>query len=197
MEVLPDITFGLWQDDLSLAYMNPAWFAFAQRNGGGAMIQWPLGRSVLEAMPAPLSSWYRNFLRKAAATADELHPSQHTYRCSSASVHREFAMLVYPLPATPRAGFVIRHCLAVERSHCSPNTPAPVAEEYTDRTDMISQCMHCRQVRSATTPGVWRWVAEWVSNPPPNVTHVLCEVCLGHYYALPAAPLREHHTRNT
>lgn len=56
----PDTAFGLWSD-LSLAYQNPQWFQFAAANGAPATFarDWPLGRSILDAIPTILRSYYR------------------------------------------------------------------------------------------------------------------------------------------
>ena len=45
----PDTIIGL-DADLRLAFLNPAWFAFAEANGGGPAIarDWGLGRCVLD-----------------------------------------------------------------------------------------------------------------------------------------------------
>jgi CheY-like chemotaxis protein len=54
LEDHPHTVYGVWSD-LTLAYVNPAWFAFARRNGADQSIPggWSIGRSTIR-MPSKL-----------------------------------------------------------------------------------------------------------------------------------------------
>jgi hypothetical protein len=51
LEDHPHTVYGVWSD-LTLAYMNPAWFAFARRNGAEQSVPsaWSIGRSTIDAV---------------------------------------------------------------------------------------------------------------------------------------------------
>jgi hypothetical protein len=186
LETHPYTAYGVWTDH-TLAYMNPAWFGFAESNGGKTLFgDWTIGRSTLDVIPPAINKWYLQFVA-AARSSPGAHPEQHEYECSSAEVYRRFLMTIYPVSAGTEKGYVIVHSLKVETSHTEVKGPAKptVMEEYADGAGLIRQCMHCRLIRSAKDPSRWDWVAEWVRQPQSNVSHSLCDVCFEHYYRSP------------
>lgn len=184
LESHPHVVHGLWPD-LSLAYFNPQWSLFAEQNGGKDMLSaWPLGRSMLQAVPEVGREYYEMFYA-AALSCDSAHPKEHEYECSSAEVFRKFVMMAYPLRAGAQMGLVVVHSLKAEWLHVdtAPTSMPPTAQLYTQSTGLIRQCMHCRRVHRADESDSWDWVPAWVREPQDNVTHSLCAVCLEHYYA--------------
>ncbi|MDR9435354.1 MAG: hypothetical protein RI563_00650, partial [Thiohalophilus sp.] len=59
LEQHPGTVYGLWPD-LTLAYMNPAWFRFARYNQGEPVIStdWRRGRRITDALPEVLHPFY-------------------------------------------------------------------------------------------------------------------------------------------
>lgn len=183
----PDTIYGLWPD-LTLAYLNPAWFAFAASNGGepGISDHWPIGRLVLDAVPECLKVWYQEFF-SAALAAGGKHPPQHEYECSSADLLRRYLMTVYPLHGSSSGALLVVNSLLVEVPHLPSEqiSMPPVSSVYVDDAGLIHQCAHCRRVRTVVGPTAWHWVPEWVRCPQLNVSHTLCNLCLNHYYPVP------------
>jgi hypothetical protein len=177
--------YGLWPD-LSLAYLNRAWFSFAAENHGEPEIsaRWVLGAPYLAAIPAPLQPFYSNFLTTALASppGPTDRPAQHEYECSSASLYRRFLMTVYPVKGG--AGLLVVNSLAAEHEHDPADRPAQVAnpEIYADHQGIVRQCSHCRRIQVAAAQDLWHWVPAWVEHCPPSTSHTLCNFCLDYYY---------------
>lgn len=185
--------FGLWAD-FSLAYMNPAWEAFATSNDGQPQVatEWGLGASYFNAIAAPLRPFYLQLFHSAPDAGASQHPVGHVYECSSATVYRRFSMQVYALPE--RNGFVVINSLVVESPH-DPGTRVPhnpARSHYENEDGLILQCAHCRLVKAVSDPFRWDWVPAWVDVSPPATSHGLCPLCFEYYYATqPAAVLQE------
>lgn len=179
----PSSVVGLWPDS-RLAYVNPAWIAFAVANDGQPAVEesWGLGARYLDAIAPPLRPFYQGLLQSALDTGTSLRPVSHRYECSSAEVERHFNMQVYPLPAG--AGFVIVNSLLAEEPHDPAARPPQPADpvRYVDPHGRIVQCCHCRLVRRTTEPTQWDWVPAWVERSPIETSHSICPVCMEYYY---------------
>jgi len=170
--------------DYRLAYLNPGWFRFAQDNGGEPAISgdWPLGRSLLDCARGEVRRYIESMLG-ACLQSGEMWA--HEYECSSASVHRLYHQVAYPLGA--RQGLLIVNSLVIECPQdpiARPPQPAD-ASRYTDADGLITQCAHCRRVHNPEVPDRWDWVPDWVRQCPPNTSHTFCPTCLGFHYPLP------------
>jgi len=179
LEDHPHTVYGVWSD-LTLAYMNPAWFSFARRNGAEQAIPgaWTIGRSTLDAIPECLKTWYLSFFTAASLTEGSA-PRQHEYECSSAELHRRFLMKVYPVRGAKGRGFIVVNSLRFEIPHAKMDrvTMPPAAQVYTDETQLMTQCVNCRRVQSQAEPSSWHWVPEWVRQVAPNIRPALCPAC--------------------
>jgi hypothetical protein len=175
--------FGLWPD-LTLAYLNPAWFAFAAANDGDEIpARWGLGRYVLEAVPDVLDRFYRRLYmeRLEKAWIRTPYPLAHSYECSSATVYRRFAMHVYALRRGK--GLLVVNSPFVESPHGADRPAANGTDAaYRNAEGLVLQCAHCRRVESQRLAGSWDWVPRWVDEPPKGVVAALCEVCRDYYY---------------
>jgi len=174
-----DIIYGVWPD-LTLAFLNAAWFRFAAENRGEPAIatQWTLGRSILDAMPEPLVPFFeRNFCRVLA----ESRRWEHSYECSSDEVQRTFRLTVYPLGNAE--GLLLVNSLKVEAPQQQMPSPS-LAERYINAHGVITQCCHCRKFRPVGEKNAWDWIPAWVRHMPmpERVSHGLCEMCFGFYY---------------
>lgn len=105
----PDTIIGL-DADLRLAFLNPAWFAFAEANGGRPAIarDWGLGRCVLDACPPVIREFYARALTNVLQ--EDKH-WDHDYECSSPEVGRHMRLSAYPL--RDRGGLLVVHALIV------------------------------------------------------------------------------------
>jgi hypothetical protein len=186
LEASGQTVYGVWED-LALAYTNPSWFSFASQNGGDRVSSdWPIGRSVLDAIPQIAQDWYRKFFA-AALDYQGAHPPQHEYECSSAELYRRFHMTAYAVCENSRRGLVLVHSLRMETQHAEPpgaEAPAAAAAKVyrESATGLIRQCMHCRRIRRPLEPALWDWVPVLLREPQPNVTHGMCALCSEHYY---------------
>ncbi len=180
MERHAGAVLGLW-NDCTIAYLNPAWYAFSRLNKGEPAIStwWDLGASVLDAISPPLLPFY---LTAFSDCCQAMTPWEHVYECSSAECFRQFHMTVYPLTQNGEMLFV--HSLAVERQHDPLERSPHVADEvlYRDRQGVISQCPHCRRVRHGADYNRWDWVPDWVHKQPSQLSDALCPPCTYYYY---------------
>lgn len=172
--------YGVWPD-LTLAYLNPAWFRFAGENQGEPTIsrEWSLGRSILDAVPAPILPFFQTQYGRCLA---EGRPWEHHYECSSPESYRKFHLNVFPLGNAE--GLLLVNSLVAE----SPWTPteSPLQpDRYRARNGILIQCCHCRRFRRNDESATWDWVGVWVKQMPEQVSHGLCESCLGFYYGGP------------
>lgn len=170
--------YGLWPT-LTLAYLNVGWKRFSSMNGGEPKItsEWPLGRCVLDAVSEPLRPFFAENYRRCL---EDGRPWEHTYECSSADTLREFHMTAFPLGKSE--GLLVINSLRREAVHTSV-VSSPLDEHYRNEHGIVTQCSHCRRVRRTKATQVWDWVPAWVSTPPANTSHGLCEPCFGFYYA--------------
>lgn len=166
------------RSDLTLVYFNVGWQKFAEENGGQPAIseRWPVGTSIVEAIPPILQPF---FIDKYSGCLETGSPWQHRYECSSAEEYREFMMTTYPLGQGQ--GLLVVNSLFRTSSQKRVVLP-PNEEWYCDSNGMIVQCVHCRRIRRPAMDAVWDWVPAWVYSNPDNVSHGLCEPCFGYFY---------------
>lgn len=187
LESDPGVVYGLWSD-LSFAYFNPAWFAFAAANGGEPAItrRWPLGTSVMGVVPEALRPFYQDFyarcLHPTGTGGAARHPVSHEYDCSSADQYRRFAMTLYRLDRGQ--GLLAVNSLLIERPHDTGRSGEHIPREadYVDSHGFYHQCSHCRRFQNLAHPERWDWIPEWVRRQPPNTSHGLCLMCFHYYY---------------
>jgi hypothetical protein len=174
--------FGLLPD-LRLAAFNRSWFDFARDNGGEPAISrdWPLGRSVLDAVPEPLRPFYEQAFTHCLSSGS---PWEHEYECSSPEVYRWYHQRLLPLGDGD--GLLVVNSLLVENAHPAGSVIHQVViSEYMDNNGYLHQCAHCRRVLFQGSPERWDFVAEWVRHFPKNTSHTLCPVCYRYYYTVP------------
>lgn len=166
--------------DFRLAYMNPAWFRFAEINGGEPDIsrRWPLGAPVMPAISAALRSFYEIKFRACLHRGE---PWNHDYECSSAGAFRRYRQTTYPLKNGE--GLLIVNSLELEAPHDpAKRPPMPPAEvKYRDDKGAINQCASCRRVKVPKAADRFDWVPAWVEQPPSGVSFLLCPPCERHY----------------
>lgn len=186
LETYKGSIMGLWPD-MSLAFLNPSWFDFAQANAGEPAIsaRWNLGTCVLDAVSESLRAFCQQLFQDClTGTKEKGSLPQHVYECSSAEVYRCFAMHLYPLDGE---GALIMHAPIVEYSHPMGKCPSfeAVRELYLDNNQVIHQCSYCRRVKNESETNRWDWVPDWVNNSPPEVCHITCGACMDHYFPDP------------
>lgn len=169
---VPDITCGVFSDDLTIGYVNTAWLRFARANG--ASRAWALGDHLLDAMSEPLRAYYAERL---AHVLSERAPWEHDYECSSPEVHRTYRLRVVEIGNG--GGLLLTHSLRVERPHGDVGEAGAVAL-YLAETGLFRVCAHCRRAHRAAPPYTWDWVPELLSRR--NVTHTICPLCLAYYF---------------
>ncbi|MEW6595283.1 MAG: hypothetical protein AB1413_10485 [Thermodesulfobacteriota bacterium] len=166
------------RSDFTLAYLNEAWFRFASDNHGEPRISsdWGLGRSLLNAIPTPLQTFYCEAYRRCLLSQKRW---DHDYECSSSRQFRKFHQTAYPLGSDN--GLLIVNSLTVEKPH--PAAPLSVGTiEYENEHGIIQQCCYCRRIKRCDTADCWDWVPKWVEHSHPRTSHGLCPVCYRYYY---------------
>ncbi len=171
--------------DFRLAYMNSAWFQFAEENGGEPEIsrRWPLGAPVMPAISAALRSFYEIKFRACLKRGT---PWMHDYECSSEGVYRNFRQTTYPLKDS--RGLLVVNSLSValdERAE-DPTPRAPDESKYRGGNGAISQCVHCRRVRISEDHVRWDLVPAWLAQPPAGARFTLCGACRERHLNEPA-----------
>jgi hypothetical protein len=159
---------------LRILYCNAGWERFAEQNGGvGLRGTEQVGRPVLDAIPPPLRDFYQEGYRKVLEQGETWG---HDYECSSPTLYRKYRMLVTPVASVN--GALVVNSLIVE-------TPFPeegvAARNHVDANGIVTMCCHCRRTRRAGADRVWDWVPSLVAEPPDNISHGLCQTCLGIY----------------
>lgn len=174
--------YGLWPD-WRIAYVNPAWFRFADENHGGEQFrdEWSLGSNLMKAMSAALLDFYRNAY---SACLEGGRTWTHDYECSSARDYQRFRQVVYPLGKSD--GLLIVNRLSLSRPHEPLKRPCFAADcsYYQDPNGFVHQCSHCRMMKRQGPEQRWEWVPEWVTRSPDNTSHTLCASCLGYYESM-------------
>ncbi len=165
--------FGLLPD-LTIGYLNPAWFRFARDNGGEEVSErWGLGAPVLEAMHGPVRALFE---REYRLCFEKCRAWQHDYECSSPRVFREFHMDVFAIGGA--RGLLVINTLTAEHPHGSDRVAMKPEESlYLDEHGLILQCGYCRRIQRSDGSERWEWIPEWVENQPDNVTGGLCVPC--------------------
>jgi len=172
---------GLWAD-LRMAYLNPAWFTFARENDGEPDISrdWPLGRSIMEAVPEDLHRFYHRAFRDCLAKGVPWH---HDYECSSADIWRLLHLTVYPLGH--QQGFLMVHSPVQAHPHRESERPTGgfSAPRHLDDHGFVHQCANCRRIQNLKSPtDRWDWLPALVEVPYPQVSHTICPICMGYYH---------------
>jgi len=180
-----DAVYGLLPD-LTIGYLNPAWFRFADENGGEAIAErWGLGSCVLDAMHGPVRDLFEREFRRCFNSG---RPWQHDYECSSAKRFREFHMDAFPVRGG--LGLLVISTLTAAHSHGSDRVALkPTESLYLDKDGLILQCGYCRRVQQSGGSRKWDWVPSWVDEQPENVTGGLCIPC--YQTRFPEAPPSE------
>lgn len=182
LDATPDVVVGVWPD-LTIAYVNDAWWRFARDNGARwEGDRWGLGADLLAPIPPVLREYYAGALRGVLRTGQ---PWEHDYECSAPDTYRTFRLRVLPLARA--GGLLLTHTLRIERPHPPPE--GFPGDAYVDENRQIVQCAHCRRVRRTQKPRRWDWVPSYVSTPPADVSHSICDVCASYYFGPYAARL--------
>jgi hypothetical protein len=185
LEELANVAFAV-DDSLRFRYMNAAWFAFAQANGGLAEItsRYGLGADLSACLEGDLKdhlvkAWQRSLSSGQAFDYD--------YECSSEEVYRLFRQQVIPLEGGK--GLLFINHQRIEQPHDQDRNASarPSCDQHLNERGLIIQCSFCRRVQRADQPEQWDWVPAWVAAVPDNTSHTYCPVCYDRY-VLPLCP---------
>lgn len=175
--------YGLARD-LSLSYLNRAWYRFARANGAEAGIRrhYPIGTPLAQGLREPERSYYTALYQ---ALLDSGQVWQHDYECSSGSRYRLYHQTAYPL--RNQSGILVVNSLRIE--HALAPGPA-VQSAYRAENGLITACAHCKRAQRGAQPGVWDSVAAWRTAAPANTSHSLCAICYDYFYKHRFGPAR-------
>jgi hypothetical protein len=160
--------------DYRISFCNRAWDSAALQNSAEDVLRHrQLGRSLLEAISPCLREFYAAHIRHVI---DYQRPWHLFYLCSSASLLREFKMVLDPIPEN---GVLIRHTLIAEKPH--PFPALPPSHNYFDLSGHVAMCAHCRFTERQDGSDRWDWVPDFVEIPPLHLDYVLCRLCARHF----------------
>jgi hypothetical protein len=166
---------GLWPDG-RIALLNRTWERFALENGGGHTLErWSLGSDLTAGISGVLRDYYTRAFDRVRQLGE---PWEQTYQCNAPSRRREFRLRVLPLE---RRALLLVHSLAVDALLLEEDEPAQPSR-YLRSDGMVRQCSNCRRTERAAPPGGWDWVRAYVTHPPLNITHGICETCIRQHY---------------
>lgn len=176
LEGSPDPSFAL-DSSMYLTYVNPAYLTFGCANGGLSVSNsfTGIGTFIGDFMREPLRQFYLNAY---GMVIKDDKTWKHEYDCSSPNLYRRYLQSSFPLKGK---GLVVINHLIEERAHKTPSA-SPIKAHYLNDKQLIAQCSHCRKIRRQGIEAQWDWVAEWIAQPPEEVTHSLCEACTDYYY---------------
>ena len=173
--------YGLTRQ-LTLNYMNPAWFKFANDNGGTAVIggRFGIGTPIAAAFGEPLKSHYSAIYNGLLASGQV---GQHDFECSSEQLYRMYHQTVYPL--RNRSGLLVVNSLRIEQAHA---TRGALVDAYLEPNGLMTACVHCKRVHRKHGAMTWDSVPIWKERIPANLSHSLCSICFDYFYKhLPVA----------
>ena len=180
----PGTVYGV-DSEFNISYLNPAWFEFADENGGDIFkgTSWSLGSKLFDVIPAVQQPFYKDLFESALIDGKSLVvPRQSEYECSSEQVVRRFSMHIYPVDG---GGLVIVNSLLVGELHGSLQMKQQASideKDYIDNDRFLYQCANCRRVRNLKIAGRWDWIPRFIKEPYPRTSHGICEPCMQHYY---------------
>lgn len=174
LEADPRSVFAVSRD-LTLIYVNPAYCAFAEANGG-SLERFPIGSQFLDSIVGDARDAYGS--RFLAALAEN-RPWHHEYLCHSPDTHREFQQSVYPLK--DGTGLVVINSHKIEAPIAHVAEPA-VVERYVSPQGFFTQCSNCRRMQRCDDQRMWDWVPAWVAQMPENTSHSICPPCYEYYW---------------
>ena len=181
----PSTVYGL-NSKFEISYLNPAWFKFAELNGGEVFIgeDWSLGRNIFDCIPDILQEYYRNLFKSALKdVSPEGISIQSKYECSSPTIYRCFSMHLYSVGWD---SLLVVHSLVIEEPHTSSSYQGRIfldEKEYIDDNGLVHQCTNCRRIKNLKHVGRWDWLPKWIEKPHPNTSHGICFPCMKHYYS--------------
>ena len=168
-----DIVCALDRDS-RISFCNRAWDSAAlQNNCESVLRQHVVGSSLLDFVSPCLRDFYCFHFRDVI---DYSQPWHLFYLCSTASLQREFKMVVQPIP---HGGILIRHTLIAEKPHPFPALP-PGRHHHGSRGQVV-MCAHCRFTERQDGSDRWDWVPDFVESSPVRTNHALCRLCACHF----------------
>ena len=176
----PSTVYGL-NSEYEISYLNPAWFKFAEVNGGDIFIgeDWSLGKNIFDCIPDILEDYYKKLFNSALEEVKSENISiQSEYECSSPNIYRCFSMHLY---SVGRDGLLVVHSLVIEEPHTSLTGEGLLAldeNEYIDDNGLVHQCANCRRIKNIKHNGRWDWLPKWIEKPRPNTSHGICFPCM-------------------
>jgi len=156
-------------------WTNPAWYRFAEENGGQAVLSgFGIGSSYGAGISGELRAYFEDAFQRCFG---EGRVFELDYECPSPTKRRFMRLRALPILG---AGIVLSHSLVAESSDL-PEAAAAVEARYLNPQGIIVQCSNCRRVRQAQVDQ-WDWVPDWIRTVDPRVSHGLCELCKGFYF---------------
>jgi len=167
-----DVVFGAWADG-RLAYFNDAYVRFAIDNGAPSLPDhMPLGSDVLDVVPSPVQSIYRDgWSRLLAGQAWYLG-----IECNGPDVFRSIVVHARPLRArTAVVGVLFQH-------HVRTIAPMHRPDQGAAHPHLVGPnarlCVNCARTADASSgPTRWVWVSANLDQHLAQVDWGLCDRC--------------------
>ncbi len=174
---------------LTIRYVNAGWFRFAAENDAPAQLleeHLILGVSILDFLAGPLREYYKSLFCHLFSLGA---PRILEYECSSPWELRYYHMDILPLSVdsqTPQGLLLINSISRPAEPKESNNSPlTPKIDDYLTDGGFLISCSNCRRFRRRDQMDAWDWVPTFLKNPPAQVSHSLCSICIDYYYPAP------------
>jgi hypothetical protein len=155
--------------DSIIRYCNPAWDHFAlQNNARRATMDYVLGQPLFDYIPAILEAHYRKLVDTARLGREG---AGSDYECHSLDKFRVYHLTVLPIPQTDLLAMV--HSLRVERAMTFNALDG--SAYHRGPGNVVTMCAQCR--RAKNNHQQWNWVPDFVTTPPPRISHGICPDC--------------------
>lgn len=158
-----------------IAWVNSAWWRFAEENGAAEVAdRFGVGSLYIDGISGPLKTFYSRVLAHVSASGQ---PWEQRYECSSP---REFRLMHLRVSPVGGGGLLLDHSPRERRPHQHFSSAAPTPEApFRDQRGVVLQCSNCR--RTWRVGDGWHWIEPWVKAPPTATSHGLCGPCSGLY----------------
>lgn len=152
-----------------IRWVNRAWRRRAEACAVGGD---PVSANYLGAISGELRPFFEDAFAVALRTRTVF---ELDYACPSPEEQRSFRLRALPLDG----GLLLDHTLIATAP--ADEGEAAIEANYRDPDGILVQCSNCRRVLHRAT-SAWHWVAAWVKETLPRVSHGLCAPCTGFYW---------------
>lgn len=170
--------YAVWSD-LTIAFLNDAWFDFARENRAGDdfLEGFGIGSSVDVGGDDPMNRYFIDCIHRSLR---EERAVAFQYECPAPETFRLMQVNFLPL----RNDLCVISIARVKSSSHQAQGRDPragTAFDYLNDDGLISMCSCCRRVRVPGTEHEWDFVPALIEDPVDTISHTFCESCKAYW----------------